>query len=75
MRRILNIATAEIGLSCPRVVAIVGELVEGVQHVGMRLDVEVGHSAACSTMREKSGADSGAARSETNTKGNDGLSR
>jgi hypothetical protein len=71
-RRVLDVAVSEIGLDRARVVAIVGELVAAgvAQHVGMRLDAQIGRH-----MREKPGADSGAPRSETNTKGDCALSR
>ena len=67
----------EMRLDRARVVAIVGELVAAgmAQHVGMRLDAQIGRVAARSIMREKPGADSGAPRSETNTKGDCALSR
>jgi hypothetical protein len=43
-RRILDVAMPEIGLDRTRVVAVVGELVTAgvAQHVGMRLDAEIG---------------------------------
>ena len=45
-RRILNIAMPEIGLDRARVVAVIGELVAAgmAQHVGVRLDAQIGDS-------------------------------
>jgi hypothetical protein len=75
-RRILDIAVAEISLDCPGIVAVIGELVAAgmPKHVGMGLNTQLAATAR-STRREKPGADIGAPRSETNTKGDDGLSR
>jgi hypothetical protein len=43
-RRVLDIAVPKVGLDRPRIVAVVGELVAAgvAQHVGVRLDAEVG---------------------------------
>jgi hypothetical protein len=56
--------------------AVFCELVSAgmAQHVGMRLDAEVRRSPARSIMRENPGADSGAPRPETKTKGEGRLS-
>jgi hypothetical protein len=74
-RGVLNVAMPEIGLDCARVVAIVGELVAAgmAQHVGMRLDAQIGHGGCPLDHAEKPGADSGAPRSETKTKGEAGF--
>jgi hypothetical protein len=42
-RRVLNVAMPKIGLDCPGIVTIVGELVAAgvAQHVGMRVDAEI----------------------------------
>ena len=43
-RRVLDIAMPEIGLDSARVVSVVGELVAAgmAQHVGVRLDAQIG---------------------------------
>ena len=76
-RRILNVAVTQVGLDRPRVVAIGSELIAAgvAEHVGVALMPRSAAVAARSTMRENPGGDSGAPRSETNTNGDDGLSR
>ena len=67
----------QVSLQRPRIDAVIRELVAAgvAQHVRVRLDAELGATAARSIMREKPGAEKGAPRSDTNTKGDLALSR
>ena len=76
-RGLLDIGVPHVGLDRPGVVAIVGELKpRGMpQHVGVDLDAEIGFDAGALDQRLNPGAESGAPRSDTNTKGDCTLSR
>jgi hypothetical protein len=47
-RRVLDVAMPKVGLDCARVVTVIGELVAAgmTEHVGVRLDTQVGIGAS-----------------------------
>jgi hypothetical protein len=74
-RRVLDVAVTEVRLDGTRIMVIVGELVTAgmAQHVGMRLDAEVG-SNGCPLDRAREARRRAAHRvSDTNTNGKAGF--